>query len=396
MKHDADSQAARALLAALRVPIDVPAPDDSERERLRPELERWISALPNARAQRSRWQRFLDARRGTVADGSQRFVPRAEHTDADGHEPSWATRWTPGPRFAGWALAACCAAVGVGYLFQRVNAPMATQVPPHGVAEQEIPEQARAGVDTARGTAAEPSDESSSSASLIAGTLFTADGHELAVGSRFGVAKRGSVGAGASAPSDNQVVHTRDSQSALLLIASGVQTTFSPNTVARLPARVEQPELGLLQGQVSLDVPPMPTGTSFVVQTPDTRVTVHGTRFTVSYPNAQGGSCVRVMEGRVGVKGPSTDVLLGPGEAVGCDDVPNPAPERHRQSKTDSEEQSTLAVQNQLLQQTLVKERQGDAPGARRALRSLLAKYPESPFAPEARRALSRLNTVAP
>lgn len=394
MKHDAEPQAARALLAALRAPTDVPAPDDAERERLRPELERWISALPKARAQRSRWQRFLDARRGTVADMAQRFAPLTENTGERQRDKGWTADWTSGPRFVS-ALVACCAVIGVGYWAIQRNAPITAQVVP-----QEVPATPNltkaAMTSAAAGREPAPSmDESSSSASLIAGTLFTTDGRELAVGSRVGVASRGGVES-APSPSESQLVHTRDSQSALLLIASGVQATLSPNTIARLPVLADQPVLGLMRGQVSLDVPPMPKGTSFVVQTPDTRVTVHGTRFTVSYPSAQGGSCVRVMEGRVGVKGPNTDVLLGPGEAVGCDDVPSPAPERNRRSKTEAEEQSTLAVQNQLLQQALVKERQGDAPGARRALGTLLAKYPESPFAPEARRALSRLNTSAP
>jgi outer membrane protein assembly factor BamD (BamD/ComL family) len=50
-----------------------------------------------------------------------------------------------------------------------------------------------------------------------------------------------------------------------------------------------------------------------------------------------------------------------------------------------------LAKQNRLLQSALVSERQGDTVAAERALRALLRDYPDSPFAPDAKRTLQRI-----
>lgn len=162
----------------------------------------------------------------------------------------------------------------------------------------------------------------------------------------------------------------------------------------------------------------------------------------VAKPSASASPCVRVREGLVEVQhrgAPSA--WLGPGSAWGCADVIaspsaavvpsviasaelSPAPERaskghghhyrgrarsvakaHRVDRSllveasdeDSSDDhltppvaSTLERENQLLADGLRAEQTGDQARARRLFASLLAQYPKSPLAPEARAGIAR------
>jgi len=177
----------------------------------------------------------------------------------------------------------------------------------------------------------------------------------------------------------------------------------------------------LLGGQLACAVPKLETGSSFAVVTPNARVVVHGTKFTVRVDSQEAGvtrTCVRVREGLVAVHHAAGTAMLHAGESWGCPEAPvavgrsvapsavtnealtavrtthavragrrqassEPQPERGRDG--------TLAKETALLQAALAAERRGRRDAAMAALTRLLADYPESPLVPEARAALKRV-----
>lgn len=217
--------------------------------------------------------------------------------------------------------------------------------------------------------------------------------------------------------------------SADLTSPTGVRLTLKPGTALRTPSRTRTPgrsEVRLEQGEIDVQVPPLGTSRSFAVWAGGSEVIVHGTRFTVALH--EGGTCVRVSEGLVEVRGADEgQVFLGPSEQVGCAEPPPPhvthagsraEPQRstrrgggkakHGSRPTRTTERAdaasatpaaeatgSLGEQNALLSEGLSAELQGDTATATRALRQLLRQHPQSPLAPEARRALSRLSSAA-
>ncbi len=199
---------------------------------------------------------------------------------------------------------------------------------------------------------------------------------------------------------------TPGESSARVVTDGGVLVEVAPATRARVRsaslARVE-----LMDGAVTLDVPPQKPGASVRVVTPDATVTVHGTRFTVTFNagTSTPRTCVRVDHGKVSVarngldaEGRPLSELLTAGQSSGCEPVEKTEPAREpssveppRTGRPSGAQTSTLAQENRLLQEALAAEQAGETGRAKARLRTLLAKYPHSGFKGEAERALERI-----
>jgi ferric-dicitrate binding protein FerR (iron transport regulator) len=175
----------------------------------------------------------------------------------------------------------------------------------------------------------------------------------------------------------------------------------------------------LSRGELSCEVPKLPAGEQFVVLTPDARVVVHGTAFSVRImPGAQSSTCVRVQHGTVSLHRAGKQIVLNGGDSAGCEapraaeqpraavQVPPVEPERRVRSsgpaRTAAEQEEpaeapsgTLAKETELLQAALAAERRKDYAAARRHLRVLIRRYPESPLVGDAEQALDRVSRHA-
>lgn len=212
-------------------------------------------------------------------------------------------------------------------------------------------------------------------------------------------------------------LRTADAGWARLRTGQGVMLALSGATavdLGELRGAAGERRVFLSRGELHCEVPKLPAGERFVVVTPDTRVVVHGTAFTVRVaPPTTAGTCVRVQHGTVSVQRAGQTVVLNGGEGWGCDQTaarepaavrPEPAlpavvSERRRAPvqadkppSVPGARSSTLAQETGLLQAALAAERGGDLAGARRHLRELIARYPSSPLAAEAEQALARVS----
>jgi hypothetical protein len=195
-----------------------------------------------------------------------------------------------------------------------------------------------------------------------------------------------------------------------------------------LSATGTEKSVELEQGQIGCHVPKLPGGSHFSVVTPNARVVVHGTRFTVRVDSSEAGvtrTCVRVTDGVVAVQHASGEATLHAGEEWGCrvsesetaDDAretgaegvgaSQPADEARpavraprrggsravlRDHERDDKREGTLAEETALLQTALAAERKGQRTTATTAIMRLLSRYPDSPLAPEARTVLERVS----
>ena len=165
----------------------------------------------------------------------------------------------------------------------------------------------------------------------------------------------------------------------------------------------------LARGELSCEVPKLPAGEQFVVLTPDARVVVHGTAFTVRIvPGTPSSTCVRVQHGTVSLHRAGKQVVLNGGDSVGCEAPPVAAVEPERRVRSWGPERAaakqeapaevasgTLAKETVLLQAALAAERRKDYAAARRSLRVLINHYPESPLVGDAEQALERVSRHA-
>jgi TolA-binding protein len=189
-------------------------------------------------------------------------------------------------------------------------------------------------------------------------------------------------------------------------------------------------QLELARGSVRVQVPKLEKGTSFSVQTPDAKVTVHGTVFsvTISGEGKMSATCVQVSEGRVSVERAGKVSMVKAGEQLNCekgpalashavaapaasasgaaqatrtpselDRAPAPAlPARspvaaRPASTTRRAEEEELSAQNALLAAALRAERAGRYVEAQAQLEALLTRYPASALKSDAERSLERL-----
>ena len=159
------------------------------------------------------------------------------------------------------------------------------------------------------------------------------------------------------------------------------------------------------QGQMTCAVPKLHGGSLFSVVTPNARVVVHGTRFTVRVDSAEAGvtrTCVRVTEGVVGVQQGAAEAMLHAGDEWGCEPKPTTAsaaePVRPRFGWSRGRaappvRSGTLAEETALLQSALSAERKGHSDAAAISAGRLVARFPDSPLVPEARAVLDRVST---
>jgi hypothetical protein len=171
----------------------------------------------------------------------------------------------------------------------------------------------------------------------------------------------------------------------------------------------------LSSGQVRCSVPSLPSGEHFSVITPDARVVVHGTVFSVEVRGESVGdtkTCVRVTDGVVVVHRAAAVERLEAGNSSGCElpvvaeedeepaeEVATPGGKSTRPARVAPPvpaprapvKPSTLAEENRLLQSALAAEARGEHRAAEDYLRSLLTNYPKSPLAQDAEAALRRV-----
>lgn len=219
------------------------------------------------------------------------------------------------------------------------------------------------------------------------------------------------------------VVSTVADARATLRLASGAEVSVEPSTrlsLARLAPGDEQLDVRI--GEISVRVPRLGDKGRFQVSTPDALVTVHGTVFVVRVTKRDDGSIftdVSVSEGKVSVTRNGSESFLSPGQsfsskppaeekATRAEPAPAPAAEPAKEDKPHASaapspaapklaatDPSALAEQNRLFSAAATARRNGDDKTALGHLNQLLARYPSSPLAPEARverfRALERL-----
>jgi hypothetical protein len=218
-----------------------------------------------------------------------------------------------------------------------------------------------------------------------------------------------------------------------VLTARGARVELAPR--ARL--RVARPRtasgardvgLRLEQGEAHLSVPKLSAGDQFSIATPDARVVVHGTIFSVKVDDAAPSrTCVRVNEGLVEVQHRAGSTFLKPGMQWGCaerteppaqatlaavveapkaavDDADEIATDDAPRARTRSArrhaararrnaaaaEAGTLDEETSLLATALAAERDGELTRASSLFSELLVRHPRSPLAPEARMGLAR------
>jgi hypothetical protein len=216
-------------------------------------------------------------------------------------------------------------------------------------------------------------------------------------------------------------LRTDDTSGASLETEAGLRMDLDANSEVSLAAMADRgPErrVELMGGQLACAVPKLAPGSSFSVVTPNAKVVVHGTKFTVRVDSSEAGvtrTCVRVREGLVAVHHAAGTAMLHANEAWGCPESPPVAPlaaapepiakhlPSHRVARhvapVDAPAQvardGTLGRETELLQSALAAERVGRRVAATASLTELISSYPESPLLPEARAALRRVATAA-
>lgn len=218
--------------------------------------------------------------------------------------------------------------------------------------------------------------------------------------------------AGEALAADPGEISTAAEGSAELISSAGLGLRLGGATRLSLAALLgpgAQNQVALRQGEVTCSVPHLQEGQRFSVQTPDARVVVHGTVFSVNVDTtrpAGHATCVAVTEGVVIVQHAGSETALNAGDSWGCepearaDAAPAPAVDSEPppiraliKPSPRAIERGTLARESELLQRALAAERQGQREQAATLLAQLLTKYPSSPLVPEARRALGRVKS---
>jgi len=229
--------------------------------------------------------------------------------------------------------------------------------------------------------------------------------------------------AGENLSRDPGEIQTAERGSAELVSQTGLAIHLGAGTRVSLAGLVgdgtSKDQVELRRGSVTCSVPHLSEGQRFSVSTPDARVVVHGTVFSVQVDDQHGAgnqTCVKVTDGVVIVQHGAAETALNAGDSWGCGEgassatpadsaapASNEAPSADGTAGTSEpghsvrpghvSERGTLADENRLLQDALASERLGNKAKAQGQLTRLLAKYPSSPLAPEAKRALARVTS---
>jgi ferric-dicitrate binding protein FerR (iron transport regulator) len=227
-----------------------------------------------------------------------------------------------------------------------------------------------------------------------------------------------------SALSEGYGVRTEQG-SATLSFPSGASARVSSKSSLKITRARSQEALFLARGGVDVEVPKLGPTRGFSVETPDARVTVHGTHFSVMVEPTTDGprTRVQVSHGIVSVQQGSREVFLTAGQSfatdvaksdsgarsgslprageaqapagdadAGFDDdevdegAPSPADDkpvrRRARRKFDSRE---LADQNQRFARAMAHKKNGEPRTALRELAGILRRYPGSPLTQELR-----------
>ena len=201
--------------------------------------------------------------------------------------------------------------------------------------------------------------------------------------------------------------------SAELRLSSSTELSVAPGSEVKISRQRPSPEVfeervRLRTGRVALAVPKLGTRGKVSVETSDALVEVHGTRFSVQVVEAAPGvefTEVKVREGRVLVRAAGESHMLGAGDsfstrppapAAAATRVTEPpatvAPEKATAKKVRKAapprrppSPSELAEQNRLLEAAELAQRGGMPRLAVERLELLIARYPESELAHNAR-----------
>ena len=194
---------------------------------------------------------------------------------------------------------------------------------------------------------------------------------------------------------------------ATLTFPSGAQVRAASLThlAIQSPGLERREALALDHGSVEVEVPKLPQPVEFSVQTPDARVVVHGTHFTVQVdPSSHTGTLTRVVVERglvevlaggvqswvkAGEQWPAApesaavERALPPVDTEPAELAPAPASPSVRRSAQSSQRRSatgrrSLAIENRLLAAALAKHKAGDLAGALQDIDRVIEQHPGS------------------
>ncbi len=207
-------------------------------------------------------------------------------------------------------------------------------------------------------------------------------------------------------------VETADGRAEVSLVSGAVvelgpMSDLGLGTATRRDDRLEE-QIVLIAGKIGVHVPKLGPRSSLQVATPNALVTVHGTVFSVDVrPDWSGErvTMVSVTEGLVSVKSGDREIFLGPGtnwsSVPPLNIAPSPSDSSGNANASPSASDpssgslspsapgvggaSTLAEENRLFRGAIAARRAGDPRRAVELVDRLLAKYPTSPLASEAK-----------
>jgi ferric-dicitrate binding protein FerR (iron transport regulator) len=187
-------------------------------------------------------------------------------------------------------------------------------------------------------------------------------------------------------PNEKIVTRERD---ATVELESGTLVRIEQESSLGLEPDAGGEVLALPHGRISLDVPPLRSGRSLKVRTPEALITVHGTRFSVAVGLGDGprriSTEVTVHEGRVSVQADGQTVILTDGTAWSSlggaiadpgapptGSMPRPVAPKTRASD--------LGAENRLFAAALAAKRAGDTRRALETFDQLITRHPTSPL----------------
>jgi hypothetical protein len=205
-------------------------------------------------------------------------------------------------------------------------------------------------------------------------------------------------------------VETADGRAEVSLVSGAVvelgpMSDLGLGMATRKDDRLDE-QIVLVTGKIGVHVPKLGPRSSLQVATPNALVTVHGTVFSVDVRPGWSGervTTVSVTEGLVSVKSGDREIFLGPGtnwssvpplniapspsdpSTAGSRSATDPSSGRPSPSAPGAGGASTLAEENRLFREAIAARRAGDPRRAMELVDRLVAEYPTSPLASEAK-----------
>lgn len=188
-------------------------------------------------------------------------------------------------------------------------------------------------------------------------------------------------------------------------LRSGARLVAAGNAQYSISMRSEAERgetVNLVSGRVELSVPAL-GAEELAVVTHDTKVVVHGTKFSVALVAGESGrlrTLVEVTEGLVAVHSRGEVEYLRPGaswSSKGAVSEPEDSGSVQRSkpsagvARVSTVPAGTLSIENGLYAEAMDRKLAGDYAAAMRALETLLSNYPGSPLAPSASKAREKI-----